>query len=75
MPSLEERKRQNRAAQQKFRRKKKELERQLAVRNQQLMLENTNLKAQLECEKSVVKPPQRLDLSNVDPDPHQNVLS
>jgi hypothetical protein len=75
MPSLEQRKSQNRAAQQKFRRKKKELERQLAVRNEELKLENANLKAQLECGKMVVQPPQQFDLRDVDPDPHQNVLS
>ena len=74
MPSLEQRKAQNRAAQRKFRENKKRQERQLAVKNEELMLEISKLKARLEFEAAIDKPSHQVGLESRDPDPVPQIL-
>jgi hypothetical protein len=66
-----DRKLQNREAQRRFRKKKQQMEHELAVRNEELIKEN----AQLEREKIVVQPSQKVELSSIDLDPNENISS
>jgi len=73
MPSLAQRKAQNREAQRRFREKKKIEGDQLAVKNKELMLEISKLQARLEYEEAIDKPSHQGDLKIRDLSPARHI--
>jgi len=69
MPSLAQRKAQNREAQRRFREKKKIEGDQLAVKNKELMLEISKLQTRLEYVEAIDKPSQQVHSESRDLSP------